>query len=174
MNIWFQDWIVPARLVLMATCTYAGLVILLRISGKRTLSKMNAFDLVVTIALGSILATALLSKDVSLAEGILAAGLLIALQWAVAWLSVRSPAWQNLIKSEPRLLVLRGSLQEAAMRAERITRTELEAALRSSGFDSLSEVTAVVLETDGSISVIPGEGHAEKGEALRNLQGDRA
>lgn len=81
---------------------YAALVIFLRFSGKRTLSKMNAFDLVVTVALGSTLATILLSKDVAPAEGLLALLLLISLQFTVAWLSVRFPTIQQLVKSEPR------------------------------------------------------------------------
>ncbi len=63
---------------------HAGLIVMLRISGKRTLSKMNAFDFVVTVALGSTLATVFLSKDVVLAEGLLELALLIGLQWIVA------------------------------------------------------------------------------------------
>jgi len=84
-------------------CAYAALVLMLRVSGKRTLSKMNAFDFVVTIALGSTLASLLLSKDVPLAEGLLALGLLISLQWVVAWMAIRFTGWRMLIKSEPRL-----------------------------------------------------------------------
>jgi len=76
----------PGRGVL----AYVALVVFLRVSGKRTLSKMNAFDLVVTVALGSTLATVLLSKDVALAEGVLAFALLISLQFVVTWSSVRA------------------------------------------------------------------------------------
>ena len=70
---------------------------------------MNAFDLVVTVALGSILATMLLSKDVALAEGIVAFAVLIGLQFLIAWLSVRSRTISGLVKAEPRLLVFQGS-----------------------------------------------------------------
>lgn len=171
MNIWFENWIVPARLVVVALCAYAGLVLMLRVSGKRTLSKMNAFDFVVTIALGSTLATALLSKDVSLAEGLLAFLLLIALQWLVAWFSLRSERWKKLIKSEPRLLALRGRLQETALRAERVTPDEVDAAVRAAGHGSLGEVTAVVLETDGSISVIATEAGPSEFAALKKVRG---
>jgi uncharacterized membrane protein YcaP (DUF421 family) len=68
---------------------YVVLVVFLRLSGLRTLSKLNAFDLVVTVALGSTLATVLLTKDVALADGALAFALLIALQFVVTWSSVR-------------------------------------------------------------------------------------
>jgi uncharacterized membrane protein YcaP (DUF421 family) len=140
--------------VLVGTLAYAALVLLLRISGKRTLTKLNAFDLVVTVALGSTLATVLLSKSVALAEGVLALALLISLQYAIAWLSARSPRFQAFIKAEPTLLVHRGRFLESAMRAQRITREEILAAVRASGTAEIAELAAVVLETDGSISVI--------------------
>src|SRR5690554_5806016 len=86
----FEDWSGLIRVIVVGTLAYATLVISLRVSGKRTLSKMNAFDLVVTVALGSTLATVILSKDVALAEGIAAFVLLIGLQYIVTWSSIRS------------------------------------------------------------------------------------
>lgn len=70
--MWFDGWYGIARVLVIGSAAYVALIALLRISGKRTLSKLNAFDLVVTVALGSTLATILLSKDVALAEGIAA------------------------------------------------------------------------------------------------------
>ncbi|NJO83764.1 MAG: DUF421 domain-containing protein [Blastochloris sp.] len=127
---------------------------MLRISGKRTLSKMNAFDLVVTVALGSTLATILLSKDVALLEGLAAFLTLIALQYAVAWLSVRSSAFRELVKSTPRLLYYDDAFLDHALDAERVTREEVLAAVRAQGVAELDAVAAVVLETDGSFAVI--------------------
>jgi uncharacterized membrane protein YcaP (DUF421 family) len=150
----FDSWAGLGRVLLVGTLAYIALVLLLRISGKRTLSKLNAFDLVVTVALGSTLATVLLSKSVALIEGVLALGLLIFLQYAIAWLSIRSPRFQAVIKAEPTLLLHRGGFLEGAMRAERITREEILAALRASGAAAPGDVAAVVLETDGSLSVI--------------------
>ena len=142
------------RVLLVGTLAYLALVLLLRVSGKRTLTKLNAFDLVVTVALGSTLATILLSRSVALVEGIVAFALLIGLQWAIAWLSVRSDRFQALIKSEPRLLAHQGRLLHGAMKAERIAREEVLAVLRANGIRSLDQVDAVVLETDGTMSVI--------------------
>ena len=133
---------------------YLALVLLLRISGKRTLTKLNAFDLVVTVALGSTLATILLSKSVSLTEGVLALALLIALQFAITWTSVRSERVQKVVKAEPTLLLHRGQFLDRAMRAQRVTREELLALLRASGETEPGKVGAVVLETDGSFSVL--------------------
>jgi uncharacterized membrane protein YcaP (DUF421 family) len=154
----FDSWLGLGRVLLVGTLAYVALVLLLRITGKRTLSKLNAFDLVVTVALGSTLATVLLSKSVALAEGVLAFGLLVFLQYAVASLAVRSPRFQALIKAEPTLLLHRGRFLEGAMRAERITREEILAALRASGAAEVRGVGAVVLETDGTLSVLPGAG----------------
>jgi uncharacterized membrane protein YcaP (DUF421 family) len=155
MRMFFESWSALGRVLIVGTMAYAALVLLLRISGKRTLTKLNAFDLVVTVALGSTLATVLLSKSVTLAEGVLALALLIALQYGIAWCSVRSRKFQELIKSEPTLLLHRGRFLESALREQRITREEIMAAIRASAIDRIETVGAVVLETDGSISVIP-------------------
>ncbi|MEZ6111860.1 MAG: hypothetical protein R3C99_12705 [Pirellulaceae bacterium] len=71
-QIFFDNAFSLFRTLVMGVLAYVCLIILLRVSGKRTLSKMNAFDLIVTVALGSTLATVLLSKDVTLAQGSLA------------------------------------------------------------------------------------------------------
>lgn len=158
------------RVVVVGVLAYAGLVLLLRISGKRTLSKMNAFDFVVTVALGSTLATILLSSDVALSEGLLAFALLILLQFVVTWLSVRSPTFQRVIKNEPRLLFYEGSFLQDAMREERVTVEEVEAAVRQQGLADFDQVGVAVLETDGSVTVVPRSGLGSE-SALSNAAG---
>ncbi len=169
--MFFDNWFGLLRVLIVGTLAYAGLVVMLRVSGKRTLSKLNAFDLIVTISLGSTLATVLLSKDVALAEGLVALALLIALQWIVAWLSVRSRRCREWVKSEPRLLLLRGECLGQAMRAERITEAEVLAAVRSQGITSLQKVESVVLETDGSMTVMPASGGDGPPTALSGVRG---
>lgn len=168
--MFFESWFALARVLLVGTGAYAALILVLRVSGKRTLSKMNAFDLVVTVSLGSSLATVLLSKSVALAEGILAFALLVFLQWLVAWLSVRSPAFRRMIKAEPSLLFFDGRMNEAALRRERVAPDEVLAAARSDGFSDLGQVWAVVLETDGKFSVVGRHGE-ESADAMRNVAG---
>lgn len=152
--MFFDSWAELGRIVVMGVLAYIGLVFLLRVSGKRTLSKMNAFDLVITIALGSTFATVLLSKSVALAEGVLAFAVLISLQFVATWLSVRSSTVQRLLKNEPKLLFYRGRFLRDEMRAERVTEAEIEAAIRQQGMVNLDEVGAAVLETDGSVTVM--------------------
>ena len=143
------------RTLVVGLCAYAALVGVLRITGKRTLSKMNAFDLIVTVALGSTLATILLSKDVALAEGVTAFLLLAGAQYAVTWTSLRSARFRRWIKAEPRALLRDGRLLPDALRAERVTPDEVEAAIRGAGYADVAGIALVMLETDGSMSVVP-------------------
>jgi uncharacterized membrane protein YcaP (DUF421 family) len=139
---------------LAGSLIYLVLIFLLRISGKRTLSKWNSFDFIVTIALGSSLATILLSKDTSLIQGMIALALLIFLQCVITFISVRSKLFEKLIKAKPTLLYHRGQFLEDKLKKQRVTKKEILAAVRNSGFASLDQVEAVVLETDGSFSVL--------------------
>ena len=154
--IFFDTWTSLGRVLLVGALAYAGLVLMLRVSGKRTLSKMNAFDLVVTVALGSTLATVLLNRSVPLAEGLAAFALLIGLQFVITWLSVRSDRVQDLVKAEPTVLVSKGKPIPGAMKRQRVTMEEVHAALRQSGHADLDNGITVVLETDGSLSVLSG------------------
>lgn len=146
------------RVALVSLLAYAALVLVLRLAGKRALSKLNAFDLVVTVALGSTLATVLLSQDVALAEGVLAFAMLALLQWLVSRLSIASSTIRGLVRSQPALLAENGRLREDMMAQERVTKSEVEAAVRNAGIGRMEEVGAVVLETDGTLSVIPSAG----------------
>lgn len=151
----FEDFAELLRTLILGVWAYGSLILVLRLSGKRTLAKMNAFDLVVTVALGSTLATILLNKDVTLAQGVLALLALVLLQFAIAWLSVRYSSIERLAKAEPAVLLRDGRLVEDTLRRERVTADEVKSALRSSGLGSFELAAMVVLETDGSLSVVP-------------------
>ncbi len=150
----FDGWAAPLRTVALGVSGYAVLVMILRVSGKRTLSKLNAFDLVVTVALGSCLATVMLSSTSSLAQGIAGFGTLAFLQTLVAWLSSRSRAVGRLVRSEPALLLHRGEMLRAAMQSERVTSDEILAAVRSAGIGRLADAEAVVIESSGALTCI--------------------
>jgi len=173
-----DSWMQVGRVLAIGVLAYLALLVLLRVSGKRTLAKLNAFDLVVTVALGSTLATILLSSDVSLAEGVAAFVLLVAAQLAVAWSSVRISGIRRLVKAEPTLLVHDGRILEDRLRRQRMVVEEVRQAVRASGVGDLSLVAAVVLETDGSMSVITtsqrGSGDALADVALPRPAGGAA
>ena len=152
--MWFGSWESLIRVIVGGAVAYAFLVLLLRVSGKRTLSKLNAFDLVVTVALGSTLATVLLSKDVAVIDGLAAFAVLVMGQYAISTLAVRSRRVRRLVKSEPRVLLYRGEVSQEAMRRERVTLEEIESVVRGAGLSSTAQAAAVILETDGTFHVL--------------------
>ncbi len=154
--MFFDDWYGIARVLIVGPLAYVALVMLLRASGKRTLSKMNAFDFVVTIAMGSMLASIILTDTVALLEGVAGMAMLIGLQFLITWLSVRNKRVSDLVKGEPSLLFHHGSYLESQLTRTRVTKTEVEAAIRQQGHASVAAVGSVVLETDGSFSVTSG------------------
>lgn len=152
--MFFDTWYGLLRVLVVSPLAYVGLILLLRASGKRTLSKMNAFDFIVTVAMGSMLATAILSKSVFLMESLLGMGMLILLQYAITWLSVRSDRVSKIIKAEPSLLFHKGKYLDDQLRRMRVTRSEVEAAVRNAGNASIADIEGVILETDGTFSVL--------------------
>lgn len=167
--MFFEGWQGLLRVVIAGLLAYVGLIVFLRFFGKRSLSKWNAFDFVVTVALGSILGTVVVSKQLPLAEGVFAFFWLLALQYMVTWLSIRSSFFENMVKSEPTLLFYRGEFIKKAMREQRVPKEEILSAIRSSGTGLLEKVEAVVLETNGNFSVI--EKSDEEGDsALSNIE----
>lgn len=152
-TMFFQGTEDIARTVVVGVLAYVSLVLFLRISGKRTLAKLNAFDLVVTVALGSTLSAIVLQESISLAEGLTALAVLIGAQYLVTALSVRWTGFADLVRSEPTLLAKDGQLLPKAMAAQRITEAESLSAIRTSGGRHIDDVAFLVLESDGSLSV---------------------
>jgi uncharacterized membrane protein YcaP (DUF421 family) len=167
----FDDWNQLQSIFLNGLLCYAGIILFLRLSGKRTLAQMNAFDFIITVALGSTLATAMMSKDTALTEGLAGLGLLVLLQFLVSWVYVRWPSFNRMVKSGPRLLYYRGEFREGALREERVGKEELLQAARSQGILSLGQVEAIVLETNGKFSIVKG-GEADGYNTLQNVRRD--
>ncbi|MEE6274671.1 YetF domain-containing protein [Georgenia sp. MJ206] len=167
--MWFDSWSDIVRVLAVGSAAYVTLVVVLRLTGKRTLAKLNAFDLIVTVALGSTLATILLSSDVSWSEGVVALLLLAVLQLVVTWTSTRAPSSRSLITAKPTLLLRDGQPLAGAMQSQRVTIGELRQAVRSTGNGDLAEVGAIVLESDGTLSVIPSSAMGS-GSALEGVQ----
>ena len=134
--------------------SYIAIIILLRVSGKRTLAKWNSFDFVVTIGFGSVLASAFLSNKDTFGKAIFAFALLVLFQYIITTIAVRSSWIQKLIKSEPSLLLYRGQMQYDILKKERVAEGEVLAALRTNGVSAIEDADAVILETDGSFSVL--------------------
>ncbi|MGB9036419.1 MAG: YetF domain-containing protein [Paeniglutamicibacter sp.] len=167
--MWFDSWTQILRILAVGSASYAALVLVLRISGKRILGQLNAFDFIVTVALGSTLATIVLGSDIAFLTGVTALVLLVGLQFVVAWASAHLPRIRPALTARPVALLIAGELQHDQLRRNRLSESEVLQAVRGSGSGDLSAVAAVVLETNGTLSVIP-ENKLGNGSALRGVR----
>lgn len=142
------------RVLVVTPVIYASLILFLRIAGKRSLASLNAFDMLVTVALGSLLASTAVSAQIPMVEGALAIAVLLALQWIVTRASVGSDKVRQMVRASPRYLVKDGQFCAEAAAEERVTLAEVEEAMRKHGHGRFDSVAALVLETDGSFSLI--------------------
>jgi len=151
----FADgWAPIVRVVIIGTLSYIAVVALLRYFGKRALTKMNAFDFVITVAIGSAFASSVMSKQVTLADGVSAFVLLLVLQRSFAFLSIHLGWFGRYLKAQPLLIVYRGLILWDSARREQLGELEILGGLRNHGVAAVEDVLAMVLEPDGSFSVI--------------------
>ena len=169
-ELFFKDWQSLWHVAIATVISFVILFLFLRISGKRTLAKLNAFDFVVTVALGSTLAYMMLAM-VPLLEGTMVLLLIIAMQYIFAKTARASGKMQRLVNSVPTLLYYNGDFIAAAMAKEAVTKEEVYAAIRQSGHEKLSSIRAVVMELNGSLTVVIKSG--EKGfSSLQDIETD--
>src|SRR5690625_3315906 len=167
-NYIFTDPADLGRLIFFTVCTYIALIIRLRSAGKRTLAKMNAFDFLITIGVGSVFAICMMGKTGSLVECIVALALLNGLQFAITWSTVNITALNGVVRSSPTILLYDGEMIERNMKKERVTESEVLASLRKEGVHSISNVRAVVLESNGETSILMSDG-SKTSETLHNV-----
>jgi uncharacterized membrane protein YcaP (DUF421 family) len=167
LQFFFSGWPSLARVVLVGVPLYFLLLAMLQWFGKHALAKSNAYGLVVTVSLGSAVASAVLTKEVSLADAVVAIALLLALQYALELAGSRWGWSSRFLNQTPALLLKDGQLLREALRRERVSEGEVLAAIRKHGVGCVEQVGAVVLEEDGTFSVIPDLGPAPT--ALANV-----
>lgn len=142
--------------VLRALAIYLILMLLFRLSGKRTLSQVTTFDFVLLLVVGEATQQALLGEDFSITQAVIVIATLIGLDRASDFLSFRSERFERATQSVPVVLVENGRLMDEAMRREHVSKDEiLQAARSSQGLENLEDVKFAVLETSGGISVVP-------------------
>ncbi len=149
-----SSWRLLFLVVVSSTAMLVGIILYVRIAGLRSFSKMSAFDFAVTVAFGSILGAVALSGS-SLAEGLVATGTLLSVQTVVAFGRSRF-ALGRLVDNTPVLLVANGRMLTDHLRATRVTTSDINAAFRRANVSRLEDVSAVVLETTGRLSVVHG------------------
>lgn len=166
--MFFDSWDSIVRILVVGALAYLIMVAIVRVSGKRTLSQLNAFDLIVSVSMGSVLATTITSTDLTLVDGLVGFAVLAGMQYLVAWISSKRPAARAVITSNPTVLVRDGELLHDEIADNRLVESEILQAIRASGTGDVADVRAVVLETDGTLSVINDADFGD-GSALRDV-----
>lgn len=161
-----------ARGGILTAAALLWVLLLVRIVGLRSFSKMTAFDFVMTIASGSLLAGAAQASDwKGFAQAMVALAALFLVQWTIARMRQSSSTVEGVVENEPILLMVDGRFIERAMDETRVARSDIIAKLREANVMSVDEVRAVVLETTGDISVLHGESlHPALLESVRDLR----
>lgn len=146
-----QIWELVAR----AAIVYAFLLLLLRVTGKRQVGQLAPFDLVLLLVLSNAVQNSMNAGDNSLTGGLVSAATLVALNFALGWVTQRSKRLELLVEGQPEVLIHNGKVVEKVMARVQLTHHELMAALRQSGCACVEEVHLAVIENNGAISVIP-------------------
>lgn len=155
--MFFHSWSELGRVVVVTTMVFFFIITVMRLVGPQALAKMSPFDMVFTVALGSIVANAAVTKGVTVAGTAVAIATLLAWQEAVRWFQARKLAAHHLVRQAPRVLLWDGQLLEDRLRADSISADEVRAAVRKAGLLSLGQAQIVVLENDGEWSVVSKE-----------------
>jgi uncharacterized membrane protein YcaP (DUF421 family) len=146
--------------IITAVAMYFALIVMTRLAGVRSFSKMSGFDFAVTVSIGSVLASVILTPGPPLAQGIMALAVLFALQISVATLRVHSDLFEGSANNKPRLIMANGEMLRDQMAKARITENDLLGKLREANVLDFSQVDAAIAETTGNISVL----HRERGD----------
>ena len=141
--------------VARAAIVYVFLVGLLRLTGKRQVGQLAPFDLVLLLVLSNAVQNSIIGSDASLPGGLISAATLVGLNYLVGVLTFRSRKAEDLIEGRPQILIHDGRLYEDVLAGAKITRHELNAALRQAGCSEVAEVKTAMLEINGAISVLP-------------------
>ena len=147
-------WSQVALIALSAAGMYATVILLTRLAGVRSFSKMSGFDFAVTVAIGSVLASVITSKDPPLASGVAALVCLFGLQIGMAILRSRFPGLQILADNKPRLIMIGREIQHDQLKKAKMTESDLWGKLREANVFQLSQVLAVFAETTGDVCVL--------------------
>jgi uncharacterized membrane protein YcaP (DUF421 family) len=154
-----EDWLsismTEVWLVLLSSLIiYLAVILVVRLNGLRSFSKMSSFDFAVTVAIGSLLAS-VAATSTSLANGLIAVAAIILFQRLVA-IARRNTGIEKVVDNQPTLLMLGGGDDRGEHANARITPADLRAKLRAANVTDLSQVQAVVMETTGDVSVLSG------------------
>ncbi|MBC6999862.1 YetF domain-containing protein [Cytophaga sp. FL35] len=141
------------RIILSAVGIYIMVILFTRIAGKRSFSKMSSFDFAMTVAIGSVIASTILSPSVNLIDGIVGMASIYCLQITIA-IGRRLNFIKRIVDNSPLLLMDGKKILHENLKKARVTESDLRSKLREANVASTEEVLAVVFESTGDISVL--------------------
>lgn len=171
MHIFFDGWESIVRILISAPVLYLAVVCYIRVLGKRSISKMNNFDWIVTVAIGSMVASGIVLEGVPLLPALVGIFLLLGIQYALTSSMQRFPKLQKVFKSSPTLLYYQGEFLHENMRSERVLESEIYAAIREAGCHTVEDIEAVILETDAKLTVLSSQETDDLSNSLRDVMG---
>jgi len=166
-------WTAVTMVIITAICIYAAVIAFTRFSGLRSFSKMSSFDFAMTVAVGSLIASTILTANPPLLQAIAALAALYILQIAVAKLRRASTFISKMVDNQPLLLMKGTKFLDKNLNSAKVTHDDLRGKLREANVTQLSQVKAVVMEATGDISVLHNEdpAHELDDELLKNVEG---
>jgi uncharacterized membrane protein YcaP (DUF421 family) len=153
-NLFVPDLSVAEKII-RPVLIYMFLVVAVRAAGRRELAQLNSFDLVVLMMLANTVQNATIGNDNSMVGGLIGVSALLAVNWVVVRFLYRHPAVDRLLEGEPVELIRDGRVLRRQLEREVITEEELMEAVRKQGLRDAADVDRAVLETGGTISVVP-------------------
>lgn len=152
-NVMLENWTEVAKVACSTAVSFVVLFVFIRLTGKRTLASLSAFDFVVIIALGSTLAEMML-LEIPLVHGAVALVVILSFQFGLAWAARKSRSIENVLSARPTLLFIDGIFLEAEMTREKVTEDELYSEIRGAGIFDLDDIKAIVLELNGHVTIV--------------------
>ena len=152
---WFAiEWQQALGISLSALGLYGGLIVFTRLMGLRSFSKLSSYDFAMTVAIGSILASTILSDSPSLSQGLVAVVVLFLIQGTISVIRRKSKPLKSLIDNQAIILMAHGEYFCDNLKEANLTKSDVKEVLRRNGLKAKSEVFAVIMETTGDMSVI--------------------
>lgn len=148
------------EIIVRTAIVYLFLIVVMRISGKREVGQMSILELIVVLLISDAVQNSMVGDNTTLWAGPVAVLTLLGLDYAFNLLTLRSKRLRHVIEGEPRLLIRDGKLLHKAIREEKVELDEVRRAIRAHGVSGIEDVQLAVLETDGTISVIPKDASA--------------
>ena len=134
---------------------YIAVLTAIRIMGKGEIAEMNCYDLVITLLISDVISMPMENNNIPLINGIASLTGLVLMQTLVSYCALKSRKFNSFLSGKPSILINKGKIDSKELKKERVTIDELLEQLRVQGYFNLRDIQYAILETDGSLSVVP-------------------